>query len=148
MSEIVGDPHRLYKLAGVHPQLKHIVTRICAAMDALGFYLIVTDGVRTVAEQQALYAKGRTALGTIVTHLDGLLKRSNHQLHPDGCGHAVDMCFLVNGKPSWAETNPWTCYGAMAKALGCVWGGDWKKFRDRPHIEWTSSRGVTLPEDV
>lgn len=124
------------KLAGVHPVLVAHVQSIIAAMGELGFMLIVTDGVRTQAQQQALYAQGRTTPGRIVTHADGVKDRSNHQLHDDGLGHAVDCCFVVEGKPSWAETLPWRCYGEMAKALGLKWGGDWPEPEtDRPHLE-------------
>lgn len=124
------------KLHGVHPELVAIVLRISAAMKALGLTMIVTDGVRTVEQQKALYAQGRTEPGHIVTQLDGELKRSNHQQKADGFGHAVDMAFLVDGKASWDERNPWALYGAMARQQGCTWGGDWRSLVDRPHIEW------------
>jgi peptidoglycan L-alanyl-D-glutamate endopeptidase CwlK len=130
------DPHRLERLTGVHPQLITIVTRICAALEALGVTMIVTDGVRTVKQQKALYEQGRSTPGEIVTQLDGVKKKSNHQLKPDGFGHAVDLCFWVDGKPSWAESNPWHLYGEIAKFEGCAWGGDWASIVDRPHIEW------------
>lgn len=127
--------NRLNKLAGVHPKLEAAVTRICAAMGDLGFLLMVTDGVRTVAQQQALYAQGRTAPGHVVTNADGVLRHSNHQVRADGFGHAVDACFLVNGAPSWDGHLPWTLYGAMAKSQGLLWGGDWSGLVDRPHVE-------------
>ncbi len=133
------------KLAGVHPLLVSAVGRIQAAMQALGFTMIVTDGVRTVAEQAALYAKGRTAPGHIVTNCDGELKRSNHQPHADGFGHAVDLTFMDDHGtpiardddfPSWDEKKfPFGLYGAMAKALHLRWGGDWNAPHDTPHIE-------------
>ena len=128
------------RLVGVSPDLIIYTGRILAAMDALGFPMMVTDGVRTVAAQQALYAQGRTAVGLIVTQRDGVTRRSNHQTHADGFGHAVDCCFLVDGQPSWDHRLPWHLYGAMAQALGLVWGGAWTKFVDLPHIE--------LSEDV
>jgi peptidoglycan L-alanyl-D-glutamate endopeptidase CwlK len=122
------------KLDGVHPALVEKTGRILAAMSALGFPMLVTDGVRTVTEQAALYAKGRTAPGKIVTQCDGELKRSNHQVKADGFGHAVDCCFLVDGKPSWDDALPWRLYGETAKALGLKWGGFWTT-PDRPHVE-------------
>jgi hypothetical protein len=123
------------KLRGVHPKLVEIVTGIIRAMHERGYTMTVTDGVRTVAQQQALYAKGRTAPGGIVTNADGIVKKSNHQPHSDGLGHAVDMCFVVNGQPSWDASLPWSLYGQIAKNEGCVWGGDWHSISDRPHIE-------------
>lgn len=123
------------KLAGVHPQLVEKLARVLAAMDALGHQMIVTDGLRTVEQQRALYAKGRTAPGAIVTNADGTEKRSNHQKRLDGFGHAVDCCFLVDGKPSWDAHLPWKVYGAAAESLGLIWGGSWRSLHDLPHVE-------------
>jgi len=123
------------KLAGVHPKLAARARQIQMTMTGLGFVMIVTDGVRTVEEQQKLYAQGRTAPGKIVTNADGVRNKSNHQVKADGFGHAVDMTFLDrNGRPSWDESYPWALYGELAKALGLKWGGDWTS-PDRPHIE-------------
>ncbi len=130
-----SDLHGVEKLDAVHPQLAEATLKILAAMATLGFPCIVTAGLRTVAEQQALYAKGRSVKGRIVTNLNGVKKRSNHQAREDGFGHAVDIVFFVEGGPSWAESNPWGLLGAMGKALGLRWGGDWKGLRDRPHFE-------------
>lgn len=123
------------KLAGVHPLLVEKVTRLLAAMDVLGFPMLVTDGVRAVAQQQALYAQGRSAPGHIVTYADGVEKRSNHQPRLDTFGHAVDCCFLVNGQPSWDVGLPWKAYGAAAEALGLRFGGSFINLHDLPHVE-------------
>lgn len=123
------------KLGGVHPRLVAIVTRILYAMNELGHALIVTDGWRSAEMQAALYAKGRTAPGKIVTRCDGIKSKSNHQAKADGYGYAVDLCFLADGKPSWAETHPWTLLGEMAKSQGLIWGGDFKRIVDKPHLE-------------
>lgn len=123
------------RLRGVHPDLIEKVGRILLAMETLGHPMIVVSGLRTDAEQASLYAQGRTKPGKIVTNLDGVTKRSNHQSKADGWGHAVDMAFLRNGKPSWAEDHPWELYGLTAESLGLTWGGRWKKLVDRPHIE-------------
>ena len=128
------DSRMFPKLVGVHPDLVFAVGRILAAMDILGHPMIVTDGVRSTAQQLALYAKGRTAPGPIVTQADGLRVRSNHQVKGDGFGYAVDMTFLVHGAPVWLETSPWRLYGEMARALGLSWGGVWSR-PDKPHIE-------------
>ncbi len=123
------------KLAGVHPFLIAKVAKILDAMRVLGFEMLVTDGLRTAAEQLALYRQGRTLPGPIVTQADGVTRKSNHQVRADGFGHAVDCCFVVNGRASWDDRHPWRLYGEMAKTLGLVWGGDWKGFTDRPHVE-------------
>lgn len=128
------------KLAGVHPDLIARVTRVLAAMSALGFPMFVVSGVRTDAEQLALYHQGRTTPGKIVTNCDGVIKRSNHQTHSDGLGHAVDCAFVDNKltveDETWSPNSPWSAYGALAKAVGLHWGGDWvSSLNDRPHVE-------------
>ncbi len=97
--------------------------------------MMVTDGVRTTAQQQALYRKGRTEPGAIVTYADGVRVKSNHQAREDGFGQAVDCCFVVNGKPSWDARLPWKVYGAMGEALGLTWGGSFQALHDLPHLE-------------
>ena len=125
-------------LSLIEPRLRVGVPKILAAMAAIGYPMMVTDTIRTEVEQVALYAQGRTKPGPIVTNADGIIKKSNHQLHEDGFGHAVDCCFIVTGAPSWDVHLPWAAYGALAKALGFKWGGDWSSLHDLhdlPHIE-------------
>lgn len=122
------------KLSGVHPELQVAVPKIIAAMAALGFEMRVTDGLRTLEQQQELFALGRTKPGRIVTRADGVRNPSNHQAKEDGLGHAVDMTFWIDGAPSWADDLQWRLYGEMAKALGLKWGGFWTH-PDKPHIE-------------
>ncbi len=124
-------------LEGLHPLLIKAIGNILLKMDKVSHPMMVTDTVRTVAQQQALYAQGRTKPGKIVTNCDGVKIRSNHQVHSDGFGHAADLCFVVDGKPSWDIKLPWKLYGAFAKIEGLGWGGSWTntKLVDLPHIE-------------
>lgn len=142
-------PRDTTRLIGVHPVLVEKVARILDAMQALGFEMGVTAGVRTVAEQQALYAQGRTAPGDVVTNADGITHKSNHQPHDDGFGHAVDCAFILdlnadgivqlNEPFTWDAHRRWSLYGAMAEALGLTWGGRWQSIVDLPHVELPTS---------
>ena len=107
-------------------------------METLGHPMKVIQGVRTAEQQAKLFAQGRTAPGKKVTNCDGLVKKSRHQVAADGFGHAVDCAFVVGGKVSWDLALPWRLYGEIGKALGLVWGGDWKSLVDRPHLELPS----------
>jgi peptidoglycan L-alanyl-D-glutamate endopeptidase CwlK len=120
--------------ADLHPALIAKVNRVLTAMSALGFPMRICQGVRTVAQQRALYAKGRTTPGPIVTNCDGIVKMSNHQPRADGYGYAVDCCFV--GADPW--TGPWEVYGAAGMAVGLVWGGKFSTLTDRPHLELPS----------
>ena len=122
------------RLAGVHPLLVEKVGRVLASMEALGLPMFVVQGVRTVAQQKALYAKGRTKPGAIVTMKDGVVHKSNHQPRVDGFGHAVD-CAFDQDDPFDVSAKTWEAYGKTAESMGLVWGGRWSHPHDAPHIE-------------
>jgi peptidoglycan L-alanyl-D-glutamate endopeptidase CwlK len=120
----------LDKLDLCHAQLKLAMPKVLAAMQALGFPMQITDGIRTRERQQELYAQGRTAPGPIVTYCDGVVKQSNHQ-----SGKACDCCFVVDGKPSFHAALPWKAFGACVEATGLTWGGSFSKLCDLGHAE-------------
>ncbi len=121
------------RLDGVHPALVAKLETVFAAMRAAGHVMFVVQGVRTVDQQKALYAQGRTAPGHIVTMKDGVMHRSNHQPWADGLGHAVDCAFL--GADPFSLAQPWETYGQLVEAQGLVWGGRWTTPHDLPHAE-------------
>ncbi len=124
------------KLSLVHPRIREALYRILPAMETFGHPMTVFEGVRSPGRQAALYAQGRTRPGKIVTNVDGLdPSKCTHFAQADGFGHAVDCVFLVDGGPSWDPNLPWQVYGAMVRALGLTWGGDWPHLRDFPHLE-------------
>ena len=112
----------------LHPVVRAAVERLEAECARQELRIIITDCTRTMAEQQALYAKGRTAPGRIVTNVQ--YPNSAHNW-----GVAVDFCQNVRGQ-EYAEPAFFKSVGTIAKQLGFTWGGDWKGFRDMPHLEW------------
>ena len=135
------DPHRLVRLRGCHPELKARVTALIDALARQGLDLVLTQGVRSVAQQQALYAQGRYKPGKVVTNCDGLVRVSNHQPKADGYGYAVDVAWRnAHGDIDWE--GPWDTLGAVASAQGLIWGGYWTRFQDRPHLELPPSFAV------
>lgn len=128
-------PHDRRMLIGVHPQLINSITKVLDEMEAAGTPMMVCYGVRTTAEQQALYAQGRSKPGHIVTNADGVTHLSNHQVKADGLGRAVDCCFVVGGVPSWDIHLPWHTYGEWVQKVGLSWGGTWHRLVDLPHAE-------------
>lgn len=108
---------------------------------------MITCTTRTVAEQQKLYAQGRTTPGAIVTQIDGVRKKSNHNLSP---ARAIDVAVLIQGKITWNEAS-YAPLGELAKRYGLVWGGSWVGFKDMPHLELpaaaasTAARGMVTP---
>ena len=114
---------------GVHPDLAgKILNTILPAMTAAGKPMFVVVGVRTAEEQHARFLQVPK-----VTNADGYLKKSHHQVHGDGYGHAVDCAFV--GPDPYADGHDWGLYGEQVHACGLGWGGTWKDPFDRPHAE-------------
>jgi peptidoglycan L-alanyl-D-glutamate endopeptidase CwlK len=121
------------KLAQVHPILAQRVHAAQDALESLGIFFRVAEGLRTYAEQDALYAKGRTVPGSIVTNARGGF--SNHNF-----GMAVDCFPFVHGSTGALEmaNSKAPNFIAMVAALknqGLVWGGSWVHMPDAPHFQ-------------
>lgn len=114
----------------LHPRLRAIIPQILGQCAAVGLPVLVTDGFRTKAEQDALYAKGRTAPGGIVTNV-----RWPNSAH---CwGVAFDFCRNVRGREYDDGDRFFERVAEIAKPYGLDWGGDWKNFVDKPHLQLT-----------
>lgn len=112
----------------LHPNLIPICNEFVLRCRAAGLPVLITETLRTKAEQDALYAQGRTAPGSIVTN--ARYPRSAH------CwGVAFDFCRNVKGREYDDSDGFFAKCGAVGKALGLTWGGDWKSFVDKPHLE-------------
>ena len=126
------------KLASAHPELQRLFHEVIKHWDCK-----VTDGHRSVEEQQKLYAQGRTAPGPVVTQIDGVNKKSMHN-------HLPSLAVDVAPWPiAWNDTERFYAFGGfvcgMAAALGISirWGGDWdgdrdlrdQRLFDLPHFE-------------
>ena len=95
----------------------------------------ISRGRSTTETQQALYAKGRTAPGNIVTNCDGIKNRSVHQ---DAL--AIDFYGYVNGKADYSDgvvALIATCFMEAASNLriNIDWGGSFRSISDGAHIE-------------
>lgn len=142
------DPVSEKRIATLHPKIRDEVQRL---FDRANNELLLGNakarvicGFRTIAEQNALYKQGRTAPGKIVTNAKGGYSIHNY-------GLAFDFCLIVDGKyASWEwlkdfdkdKTPDWMEFVDLFKANGYEWGGDWKSFKDRPHLQKTFGRSV------
>lgn len=104
----------------------------------LGIELLITSTYRDKESQDALYAKGRTAPGAVVTNARGGDSLHNYRV-------AYDVVPVVDGKPVWEASSPvWEEVGRIGKECGLEWAGDWKTFRELPHFQYTG--GLTLAD--
>lgn len=122
----------------LEPVIQPKARALLEAARAEGIELAVTQGLRTMEEQAALYAQGRTAPGPVVTNA-----KPGSSWH--NFGLAFDVAVVVGGKPTWPNDEAlWQRIGALGKAQGLAWGGDFESFKDRPHFQLTG--GLTLAD--
>lgn len=121
----------------LHPRLQVKMEELKAACEAAGLKIGIGECLRTTAEQNALYAQGRTAPGSIVTNAPGSSYSSQHQW-----GIAFDF-YRNDGTGAYNEDgNFFERVGAIGKSIGLGWGGDWTSIKDRPHLylpDWGST---------
>ncbi|MBO9571609.1 MAG: M15 family metallopeptidase, partial [Chitinophagaceae bacterium] len=123
-----GDAATDKKIATLHTSVQNKMKEfILKADNRFGIKLRVTDGFRSVEQQDKLYAQGRTAPGNRVTNARG--GYSNHNF-----GLAVDVVPMVNGKPNF-ESNQYPLIGRIGQSVGLEWGGSWKTILDQPHFQ-------------
>jgi peptidoglycan L-alanyl-D-glutamate endopeptidase CwlK len=120
------------KLAQLHPVFAVRVSALLADMEVQGIPVLVTQGLRTWAEQDALYAQGRTKPGQIITKAPG-----GHSQH--NFGLAVDLCpddVCRDGlQLDWNVTHPvWRKLIELAPTHQLAAGAKWRTFPDNPHF--------------
>lgn len=130
----------------VQPTFRQLVVEARELLGARGLGYKVISGNRTWSEQDALYARGRTKPGPIVTNarggqsnhnfgvaIDGGVFRGNAYL--DGSSDRKDLAEAQRAHRDVA---------VLAKRLGLRWGGDWKRFPDPAHLEYPT--GYTIAQ--
>ena len=103
---------------------------------AAGINARIIGGTRTFAEQDALFAQGRTVPGKVVTNARGGF--SNHNF-----GIAWDIG-IFKGTSFLDESPQYDEAGQIGKDLGLEWGGEFSSIIDKPHFQCRT--GKTLAE--
>lgn len=146
------DSVTLERIKLLHPKLRdealEIYEEICKrltgkAMCRFSFTL------RTFAEQDALFAQGRTKPGKIVTNARGGLSMHNYGLaidvvlllDRDGDGKFTEASWDTKGDFDADGVSDWMEIVRVFKEFGWEWGGDWK-FYDAPHFQKTFGKSV------
>lgn len=141
------DKISLDRIDKLHPLIREDVKSILEECSTCNIPIRITQGWRSIKEQNDLYAIGRTRHGTKVTNAKGGMSWHNY-------GLAFDFVLLSpNGKDVIWNRNTdinhdnkydWLEVVEIALAYHFQWGGSWKTFKDYPHFEKTF--GMTIGE--
>lgn len=120
----------------LHPEVQNLANKLVAECAKKGLKVKITETLRTKQEQNELYAQGRTKPGKIVTSVK--YPNSYHNW-----GVAFDIC-RNDGKGAYNDNDNWfKKVGEVGKSLGLEWGGDWTKFKDKPHFQYNKFGNTT-----
>ena len=127
--------------------LNHIVEKkandFILTCECYKIQIIVTSTYRDYEAQALLYAQGRTSPGRKVTNARPGYSMHNHRV-------ALDVVPLRAGKPVWGTTREdlklWQKVGEIGKSCGLDWAGDWEKFKEYPHFQYTG--GLTINDFI
>lgn len=129
------------KIEELHPVVQRLYLKFEDECEKAEIPILRTSTYRDIESQNALYAQGRTVKGAILTNARGGDSFHNYRV-------AFDVVPLRNGKPVWGALGDdwalWRSVGAIGRACGLEWAGDWKKFKEFPHFQFTG--GLTLAD--
>lgn len=138
------DSISIARLQNVAPSLAAKVEQMADMLESEGIRFRVTQALRSWSQQDALYAQGRTAPGSVVTNAPGGYSWHNF-------GMAVDCVPSLGGEaysPDWNENHPaWKRMEAVGQSVGLVSGATWRTFPDAPHFQLTGRFPESAPTD-
>jgi peptidoglycan L-alanyl-D-glutamate endopeptidase CwlK len=122
---------------GLIPPLQKLAAQHYRAMISAGLQVRIISGYRSIEDQEAIYAQGRTTTGNIVTNAKG-----GHSYHNYGLAYDIGI-FENNYKVYVAEKRRLDDRYSQAANLapaGLNWGGNLSS-PDRPHYQFPAGIG-------
>lgn len=142
------DKISIPRVQQLHPAVRQEVAELIDKAEALfpvSIAIRIVQGLRTIKEQNDLYAQGRAKPGKKVTNAKGGSSFHNY-------GLAIDFAILrdKNGDGKYEELSwdivadldkdgmpEWTEIVRVFEAAGWEWGGRWSSLKDYPHLQKT-----------
>lgn len=133
------------RIEDLEPVTQHMCRKLLESWEAAGLPAIrVTHTLRTNEEQMQQYQKGRRLVngGWIVVAPRVVVTNAPPGSSSHNYGAGFDVCFvgpdpyLHEHESKTGQVHPlWDMLGQHGKDAGLDWGGDWKRFKDRPHFQ-------------
>ena len=137
----IVDPRSEGVIATLQPEVRPYARALVSKAAGIGITIKVISGLRTYAQQNELYAQGRSKPGRVVTNARG--GYSNHNF-----GIAFDIG-VFEGSKYLDESPKYKAVGALGVELGLEWGGNWKTIQDEPHFQLRPTwAGSTTERDM
>lgn len=123
-------------IGDLRPDVAANTAEFLARCNVAGYPVLITSTMRDQEYQTMLYEQGRSKKGPIVTNAKLI------GFH--GYGLAFDFCRNVKGREYDDSDGFFEKVAAIGKKIGFSWGGDWKSFVDKPHMQWDEYGKITV----
>lgn len=125
-------------IATLQPEVRPMARALVQRARASGITIKVINGLRSYAEQDALYAQGRSAPGPVVTNA-----RAGYSNHNFGIAFDIGV---FEGSRYLSDSPKYKAVGVLGVDLGLEWGGNWRTIVDQPHYQLRPTWALDLPE--
>lgn len=132
------DPRSEKVISTLLPEVQPFARALVQKAANAGITIKVISGLRSFSQQDALYARGRTAPGNKVTNAQGGYSNHNFAI-------AFDIGVYESGKYV-GDSPKYAAVGILGKELGLEWGGSWKSFVDQAHFQLRPAWARDLPD--
>ena len=131
-------------IARLHPQVRGLIRRfINDVYIKHQVQLVIVQDYRTYAQQDALYAKGRTTSGSIVTNAKGGQSNHNFALAVDVFPLWDDGKLHMDTQSDKKNSEILRQISSVGKSIGLEWGGDWNSIVDNPHFQLKTGKTMS-----
>lgn len=142
------DKVSIQRAALLHPKVRAEVIQLIDKAEATfhpNMAVRIVQGLRTIDEQNDLYAQGRTKPGNIVTNAKGGSSFHNYGLaidfailtDKDGNGSFEDLSWDIKKDNDKDGVADWLEVVKVFEGAGWEWGGKWASIKDYPHLQKT-----------
>ena len=149
-------------LNDLKPATKERALNFLALAEEAGLDVLIYCTYRSLEEQARLFRKGRSLsdiqkkadelnvkwdrpdIAALLMEVGPQYGKEVTKAAPGQSIHnyrqALDGCPVLGGKPVWSDEEPkdlalWNEYGRLGVAAGFEWAGNWKYFKEKPHIQ-------------
>ena len=131
-------------IARLHPQVRGLIRKfINDVYIKHQVQLVIVQDYRTYVQQDALYAKGRTTSGSIVTNAKGGQSNHNFALAVDVFPLWDDGKLHMDTQSDKKNSEILRQISSVGKSIGLEWGGDWNSIVDNPHFQLKTGKTMS-----
>lgn len=135
-------------VTALHPKVVEAVSATINEAKSRCMRVAVHSGLRSAAEQDRLYALGRSVVNpdgkSVAKPMGDIITKAQAYESFHCLGLAVDLVFKdINGNWTWNKTpEEWGELAAVGEIFGLSWGGHWTAWPDYPHFQMIGKVGT------